>query len=87
MASTGITLVILDTWEAEIRILVQGQPRPKTLSQKYPAQKRAGGVVQGVDSLPSKCEALSSNPSTVPPSLPTKKSWLQLFRALKSGSI
>jgi hypothetical protein len=26
--------------------------------------KRAGGVAQVVDHLPSKCEALSSNPST-----------------------
>jgi hypothetical protein len=31
--------------------------------KKYPIQKRAGGMVQVVKSLPSKREALSSNPS------------------------
>jgi hypothetical protein len=39
--------------------MVQSQPRQivhETLSQKYPAQNRAGGVAQGI--------ALSSNPST-----------------------
>jgi hypothetical protein len=45
--------VILATQEAEIRrIMVQSQPRQivcKTLSQKNPIQKRAGGVAQGVD--------------------------------------
>jgi hypothetical protein len=35
----------------------------KTLSQKYPIQKRAGRVAQIVESLPIKHEALSSNPS------------------------
>jgi hypothetical protein len=35
----------------------------KTLSQNNPTQKRAGGVAQVVDHLPSKCETLSSNPS------------------------
>jgi hypothetical protein len=43
--------VIPDTQEAEIRrIMVQNQPRQvvhKTLSQKYPSQKRGGGVGQG----------------------------------------
>jgi hypothetical protein len=43
---------IIDTQEAEIRrILVQSQPRQivdKTPSQKYPIQKRVGGVAQGV---------------------------------------
>jgi hypothetical protein len=29
-----------------------------------PTHKRAGGVVQAVEHLPIKCEALSSNPST-----------------------
>jgi hypothetical protein len=36
----------------------------ETLSKKYPTQKRAGGVAQAVECLPSKCEALNSNPST-----------------------
>jgi hypothetical protein len=40
-----------------------GQIVWETLSQKYPTQKRAGGVAQVVDLLPSKCKALSSNPS------------------------
>jgi hypothetical protein len=52
------------TQEAEIRrILVGSQPGqivPETLSRKYPIQNRAGGVAQVVESLPSKCEALSS---------------------------
>jgi hypothetical protein len=45
--------VILATQEEEIRrIEVQSQHRqivPKTLSQKNPSQKRAGGVAQDVD--------------------------------------
>jgi hypothetical protein len=48
--------------------VVHGQPRQRvleTLSQKYPTQNRAGRVVQVVESLPSKCEVLSSNPSTI----------------------
>jgi hypothetical protein len=52
--------VILATQGAEIRrIKIQSQPRQivrKTLFQKYPSQKRAGGVAQGV--------ALSSGHST-----------------------
>jgi hypothetical protein len=32
------------------------------LSQKYPTKKRAGGMAQVVEHLPSKCEALSSTP-------------------------
>jgi hypothetical protein len=35
----------------------------ETLSQEYPTQKRAGGVVQVVEYLRSKGEALNSNPS------------------------
>jgi hypothetical protein len=45
-----LTPVILATQEEEIRrIAVQNQSRQidyKTLSRKYPTQKRAGGVVQ-----------------------------------------
>jgi hypothetical protein len=45
---------------AEIRrITVQSQPQQmvhETLSQKYPSQKRAGGVTQVVEHLPSKHE-------------------------------
>jgi hypothetical protein len=52
---------------SEIRkVTVQSQPRQtahETLSQKNPSQKRAGGVAQGAERLPSKPEALSSNPS------------------------
>jgi hypothetical protein len=47
-----LTLVIPATQEAKIRrIAVQSQPQArvcKTLSQKNPLQKRAGGVAQGV---------------------------------------
>jgi hypothetical protein len=60
--------VILATQEAETRrIVVQRQPRQTvhgTLSCKYPTQKRAGRVAQMAECLPSKGEALSSNPST-----------------------
>jgi hypothetical protein len=64
--------VILATWEAPIRkIAVQDQPRgggggSKTLSQKFLTQKKAGGVVQVVECLLSKCEALSSQPIITP---------------------
>jgi hypothetical protein len=48
------------TQEAEIRrTAVQSQPGQilrETLSQKYPTQKRAGGVTQVVKCLPSKHE-------------------------------
>jgi hypothetical protein len=47
--------------------MVRGQPGQivcKTLSGKYSTQKRAGGVVQVVEQLPSKSKALNSNPST-----------------------
>jgi hypothetical protein len=45
----------------------------ETLSQKYPTQKRACGVIQVVAYLPSKCEALSSNPSTTKKQNKTKQ--------------
>jgi hypothetical protein len=52
--------------EAEIRrIVIRSQPRQlvlKTLTRKYPKQKRAGGVTQVVELLPSNCEALSITP-------------------------
>jgi hypothetical protein len=51
--------VILVAWKAEIRrIEVPGQPRQiihKTQSQKYPTlKKRAGGMAQVAEDLPSK---------------------------------
>jgi hypothetical protein len=62
---------ILATWEAEIRrIVVQGQPRQKVHEipiSKITRGKWTGGVVQAVQLLLCKHEALSSNPS------PTKK--------------
>jgi hypothetical protein len=45
--------------------MVRRQPRQivcETLFQKSPSQKGCG-VVQAIERLPSKCEALSSNPS------------------------
>jgi hypothetical protein len=36
----------------------------KTLTQKCPTQKRAGEVIQVVECLPCKHEALSSKPNT-----------------------
>jgi hypothetical protein len=64
-----LTCVIFITQEAEIRsIVAQGQPwqnEDKTLSQNTQHKKRTGRVVtQVVECLPSKGEALSSNPST-----------------------
>jgi hypothetical protein len=58
----------LASQEAEIRrIIVQRQLQQivqQTLSQNYPTRERAGGVAQAIKYLPSKCEALCSNPST-----------------------
>jgi hypothetical protein len=58
--------VILATQEAEIRrIVVPSQFRQivyDTLSQTNPSQKKADGVAQAVECLPSKHEAVSSNP-------------------------
>jgi hypothetical protein len=49
----GLLPIILATQKAEIRrITVKNQPRQivhKTLSQKNPSQKSAGGVAQGED--------------------------------------
>jgi hypothetical protein len=58
--------LILASQEAEIRrIVVQGQPQHcETLSQKYLTQNRTGRVVEVIECLPSKHEALNSNPST-----------------------
>jgi hypothetical protein len=60
---------ILATQEADIkRIMVQSQRWqivPKTLFRKNPTQNRAGEVAEVVECLPSKCEALSSNPSNI----------------------
>jgi hypothetical protein len=36
----------------------------KTLSQNYPTQTKAGGMIQVVECLPINCEVLSSNTST-----------------------
>jgi hypothetical protein len=64
-----LTAVILATQKVEVgrrRILVQsqsGQIVCENLSQKHPTQKRAGAVVHRIELLPSKREALSSNPS------------------------
>jgi hypothetical protein len=61
--------VILATQEAEIRkIMVWSQPREivhEILSRKT-QHKNTNGVSQVVEYLPSKCEALNSNPSTTP---------------------
>jgi hypothetical protein len=58
--------VILATQEGEIRkISVQSQPRQKVrpyLKNAQHTKKRASGVAQVVNHLPSKCEAQSSNP-------------------------
>jgi hypothetical protein len=51
------------------RISVQGQPTPQgwgdeTLPKTKLKQKKANGVVQVAEQLPSKFETLSSDPST-----------------------
>jgi hypothetical protein len=60
--------VILATWEAEIRrIMVGCQPAQivwETLAQKISNTKKIGRMYQVIEHLPSKHEALSSNPST-----------------------
>jgi hypothetical protein len=60
--------VILTTKEAKIRrIMVRsqlGQIVHETLSRKLPNQKKVGGLAQVVELLPSKYEALNSNPNT-----------------------
>jgi hypothetical protein len=58
---------ILINQETEIRKTVVsgkfGQIVQETLSRKYPTQKRAGGVAQVVELLPSQGETWSSNPN------------------------
>jgi hypothetical protein len=79
-----LTPIILSPQEAEIRrIEFQGQPKKnesETLSQKYPTQKRAGGVAQVVEWLPSKQEAMSLNPSTETDNRCSLKSLFICFR-------
>jgi hypothetical protein len=62
-----LILVILTTWEAEIRrIMVQGQPGQrihKDPISKIITAKWTGSVPHVVESLLCKCEALSSNSS------------------------
>jgi hypothetical protein len=72
LAPTGhqwLMLVILPTWEAEIRRIAAhvqpGQIVHNTLFWKYPTQNRTRGMTQIMECLPSKCEALSSNPSNI----------------------
>jgi hypothetical protein len=59
-------LVILATWEAEIkRITFGGQPRQivhKTPISKIIRAKWTAGVAQAVEHLLCKCKDLSSNP-------------------------
>jgi hypothetical protein len=49
--------------EAEVRRIPGLKPTwgKQTLSQKYPTQKRAGGMPQVVGCLPSKCVAISNS--------------------------
>jgi hypothetical protein len=74
-----LTPVVLATQEAEIRrITVQNQSIQKFVRpylEKNHHKSRAGGVTQMVEFLPSKLEALSSNPST----RKKKKNYLYFF--------
>jgi hypothetical protein len=60
--------VILATQEVEVRRIKVpsqlGQIVHETVSQKYQTQNRAGRMTQVLEHLPSKREALSSNPRT-----------------------
>jgi hypothetical protein len=58
---------MLASREAVRRLKVQSQPRQtvgEILCQKCQTQKRAVGVTQVLEHLPSKLENLNSNPST-----------------------
>jgi hypothetical protein len=46
-----------------MRILILGRGEAKSIF-KITKAKRAGGMAQTIDHQPSKCKALSSNPST-----------------------
>jgi hypothetical protein len=62
-----LTPVILATWEGDQEDSSSKPPQANSSRNpilKYPIQKMAGTVTQVVEHLPSKCEALSSNPST-----------------------
>jgi hypothetical protein len=58
------------TYSCNQRIEYPGLTVLEILSWKHPTQNRIGRVAQVLESLPSKPEALSSNPCT------TKKKWL-----------
>jgi hypothetical protein len=66
-----LTPVILATQEAEIRrIMVRSQPwtnrsRDLILKKTHHKKKKAGGVAQVAEHLPSKCEALIQIPEPV----------------------
>jgi hypothetical protein len=71
---------------------VQGQPGQivcETLPGKYPIQKRTGRAAQVIQRLTTKCEALSSTPSTTTKEIKKKllMGILHFFgtRTLKSG--
>jgi hypothetical protein len=63
-----LTLIILDTWEAEVwRIIEQtslGKRETLSPTSKITRAKRAGGMAQVVKCLPNKCKALSISLST-----------------------
>jgi hypothetical protein len=62
------TLVILANWEVDIRRMDLRPARYKArlclINNQHTHKKRAGGVAQVVECLPSKPIALTSNPST-----------------------
>jgi hypothetical protein len=51
--------------DKRIMVLSQCGQKDKTLSEKQTKSKMIGGVVQVVEHLPCKCEALNSIPSIV----------------------
>jgi hypothetical protein len=66
---------ILATQEAEIR----------RIQKKNPIENRAGGVAQMIACLPSKCEALTSNPSTAKKEKEKKLQHFNKDRLILSG--
>jgi hypothetical protein len=64
-----------------------GQIALKTPSQKTHHKKKAGGVAQVAENLPSKCETLCSNPSATKKKRRRKRSWSKCNKNVSKGDI
>jgi hypothetical protein len=73
-----VVVYIRESQPLRRRIKVQSQPGKKQDPiWKVTKAKKAGGVAQVLELLPSKCEALSSNPSTAPSPKKELKLWVK----------